>query len=64
MVSLIIDMGEIGGRVANFTMVAIHLDESVGIRVPDTEQLNLAVMKHRIAHCAYKIAMCKLIDLH
>ena len=36
------DMGEIGGRVANFTMVAIHLDESVGIRVPDTEQFELS----------------------
>ena len=45
MVSLIIDMGEIGGRVVKSTMVTIPLDESVGIRVPGTVQLNLAVMK-------------------
>ena len=38
-------MGEVGG-VANSwpLMVTVHLDELVGIRVPGTEQSNLAVI--------------------
>ena len=62
----IIDIGEVGDRVVNSTVVAIppvRLDESG--RVPGTKQLNLAVMKHRIALAVmFSVVMCKLTNLH